>query len=71
MWIVPPAAGEEVSITRILYLTDFSKASLHAAPYAFSLARHYRAKLILLHVFEGDVDSIEGLARQRSLSRSG
>ena len=65
--IVPPAAGEEVRITRILYPTDFSKASLQAAPYAFSLARHYRAKLILLHVFEGNIHSIEGLARQRTL----
>jgi nucleotide-binding universal stress UspA family protein len=65
--IVPPAAGEEAKITRILYPTDFSKASLQAAPYAFSLARHYRAKLILLHVFEGNVHSIEGLTRQRTL----
>jgi len=65
--IVPPAAGEEVRITRILYPTDFSKASLQAAPYAFSLARHYRAQLILLHVFEGSIPSIEGLARQRTL----
>ena len=65
--IVPPAAGEEARITRILYPTDFSKASLQAAPYAFSLARHYRAKLILLHVFEGNIHSIEGLARQRTL----
>jgi len=65
--IVPPAAGEEVRITRILYPTDFSKASLQAAPYAFSLARHYEAKLILLHVFEGSIHSIEGLARQRTL----
>jgi nucleotide-binding universal stress UspA family protein len=70
--IVPPAAGEAVSITRILYPTDFSKASLQAAPYAFSLARHYRAKLILLHVFEGNIHSIEEqrLHVQKRLKRS-
>lgn len=34
----------------ILFATDFGEASLHALPYAISLANHYGAKLILLHV---------------------
>lgn len=63
--IVPPRAGEKVRIGRILYPTDFSKHSLQIAPYALSLARHYRAKLILLHVIQADVHSVAELKRQR------
>ncbi len=33
-----------------LFPTDFSAASLHALPYAISLANHFGAKLIVLHV---------------------
>ena len=46
--------------TRILYATDFSTASLAAAPHAISLAREHRAHLILLHCggHEGDVQAM-------------
>jgi len=33
-----------------LFPTDFSPASLHALPYAISLANHFGAKLVVLHV---------------------
>jgi len=66
--IVPPRAGERVRISRILYPTDFSQSSLRAAPYAFSLANHHRARLILLHVVEDTVvHSVADLNRQRQL----
>lgn len=42
--------------TRILYATDFSSASLAAAPHAISLAREHRAQLILLYCAGGGVD---------------
>lgn len=65
--IVPPSAEERSRIARILYPTDFSQHSLAAVPYAFSLARHHRAKLILLHVVERAGDSLADLNRQRKL----
>lgn len=50
--IVPPAAGEQsgLPIRTVLFPTSFSENSLRAAPYAFSLARRHRGRLILLHV---------------------
>jgi len=64
--IVPPRAGEHAGIGRIVYPTDFSKHSLQVAPHAMSLARHYRAKLILLHVVQGAaVNTVDELTRQR------
>lgn len=52
--------GPEVSVDpervadmpEILYATDFSQASLAAAPYAISLAQEHEARLALLHVIE-------------------
>lgn len=50
------------------YPTDFSQQSLQAAPHAFSLAHHFRAKLILLHVVEdAAVRSVADLTRRRGL----
>jgi nucleotide-binding universal stress UspA family protein len=64
--IVPPRVSEHAGIDRIVYPTDFSKHSLQVAPHALSLARRYRAKLILLHVVQGTaVHSLEELTRQR------
>jgi nucleotide-binding universal stress UspA family protein len=63
--IVPPRAGEHAGVGRILYPTDFSKHSLQVAPHALSLARRYRAKLILLHVVQGAAHSLDELTRQR------
>jgi nucleotide-binding universal stress UspA family protein len=47
-------------LSHILYATDFSSESLAAAPYAISLAREHRARLILLNCMEecGDVRSM-------------
>jgi len=54
--IVPPSATEDTpAVHNILYPTSFSKNSLRAAPYAFSLARRHRARLILLHVLPESV----------------
>ena len=64
--VVPPLTREQVVVRHILYPTDFSQYSLQVAPYAFSLARHYRAKLILLHVVEGAIiHSAADLERKR------
>jgi len=40
----------EVSLKQIIYATDFSADSAHAAPYALSLAQEYDAKITLVHV---------------------
>jgi len=39
-----------MKIERILFPTDFSEGSSHALPYAADFARHYNAKLYILHV---------------------
>jgi len=67
--VVPPAAGEQsgIPIRTVLFPTSFSENSLRAAPYAFSLARRHRARLILLHVsLEGTSSSEEDLVRLRA-----
>lgn len=47
----PALSGETpASLRTILYATDFSADSFHAAAYVLSMARHHRARLILLHV---------------------
>jgi nucleotide-binding universal stress UspA family protein len=45
--------SSEVNIAKILFATDFGRASQHAAPYACSMAREFKAVLSLLHVIEG------------------
>jgi nucleotide-binding universal stress UspA family protein len=39
-----------MKVERIVFPTDFSEGSSHALPYAVDLARHYDAKLYILHV---------------------
>lgn len=39
-----------MKVERILFPTDFSEGSFHALPYAVDLARHYNAKLYIIHV---------------------
>lgn len=39
-----------MEIKRILFSTDFSEGSAHAIPYVADLTRHYKAKLIIIHV---------------------
>ena len=59
--VVPPAVEEQsgVPVRRVLFPTSFSENSLRAAPYAFSLARRHRARLILLHVLPENPASSE------------
>ena len=51
-------------LTKILYPTDFSEASLEALKYAVSFARNCQAKLILMHVVNEKIFS-EGLSLAR------
>lgn len=46
-----PGTGD-AGLRRILYATDFTPQSLHAFGHALSLAQHYQAQLILLHVVQ-------------------
>ncbi len=46
----PKAASPQTEIPRILFATDFSSGSLHALPYALSLAQTNHARMTLLHV---------------------
>jgi len=39
-----------MKVENILFPTDFSAGSAHALPYAVDLARHYNAKLYIVHV---------------------
>jgi nucleotide-binding universal stress UspA family protein len=39
-----------MKVSKIMFPVDFSEGSEAAAPYALDLAKHYGAKLILLHV---------------------
>ncbi len=48
----PVGSGQAPKIKRVLYATDFSAASLGAAPHAFSLSRDFQSQLTLLHVIE-------------------
>jgi nucleotide-binding universal stress UspA family protein len=49
------------TISTILCPTDFSEYSNYAVPYAVSIARHHRAKIILLHVADLTVQNPEML----------
>lgn len=66
--VVPPAAEEQtgIPIRNVLFPTSFSQNSLRAAPYAFSLARRHRARLILLHVSPEPVGSEADLVQLRA-----
>jgi nucleotide-binding universal stress UspA family protein len=44
------------NFTKILFATDFSENSEHAFDYAFSLARKYDARLLIIHVINEPVD---------------
>jgi nucleotide-binding universal stress UspA family protein len=53
-------------VTRILFATDFSPGSLHALPYAISLAEEHQARITMLHVIEEvDEATMEFLDQQR------
>jgi nucleotide-binding universal stress UspA family protein len=57
-----PPVGSAREIGPFLFATDFSKASLHALPYAISSANHFGTKLVLLHVVS-NIPMPEGVAR--------
>lgn len=57
---VTHAAGADLNC--ILYATDFNPDSFAAARYAISLAKEYRAELILLHSVQNDEDEQEAAA---------
>lgn len=46
------ARKENSKIQKILFPTDFSGASIHAASYALSLAKSYKARLYVLHIVD-------------------
>lgn len=50
----------EPSIKHVIYATDFSAESAHAAPYALSLAQEYGAKITLAHVLPPEMRSNAG-----------
>jgi nucleotide-binding universal stress UspA family protein len=47
---VEPASGDIAAFRHIVFATDFSAGSLHALPYALSLAEENQASLSFLHV---------------------
>ena len=49
---VPASARTDGRFHRVLFATDFTPASVAAAPYAISLAQENQAELVLLHVIE-------------------
>lgn len=53
--------GGEIQFQHIVFATDFSKDSLAALPYAFSLAEEDQAQLALLHVVEQPAAGIVAL----------
>jgi nucleotide-binding universal stress UspA family protein len=53
-----------IKLKKILYPTDFSESSLEALRYAVSLARDYKARLVLMHVVNEQIFS-EGLSLPR------
>ena len=49
---VVPGLLEHEQLSRVLFATDFSEGSLHALPYALSLAEENDAELVLMHVMQ-------------------
>jgi nucleotide-binding universal stress UspA family protein len=48
--------GAMEKFDKILFALDFSENSEHAFDYAFSLARNYNARLVIIHVIQEPVD---------------
>ncbi|MEK6791074.1 MAG: universal stress protein [Deltaproteobacteria bacterium] len=51
------SAKDTIKIERILFPTDFSESSNHAAVWALSLARRHKAAVIVLHVLDTSLDA--------------
>ncbi|HEY6950866.1 MAG TPA: universal stress protein [Bacteroidota bacterium] len=60
----PIPSSNAWNVRTILCPTDFSEYSNYAIPYAVSVARHYRARIILLHVADLTVQNPELLAQK-------
>ncbi len=52
-------APREIEFSRVLFATDFSDESLAAAPYAFSLAQEFQARLTLMHAVKLPLEPLE------------
>ena len=65
------AASSRVSLTSVMFATDFSEASMQALPYAVGMASQYGSKLYLAHVIPiepylmGDPKAAERLRQAR------
>ncbi|HTR48794.1 MAG TPA: universal stress protein [Verrucomicrobiae bacterium] len=55
---------------RVLFASDFSEASMAAAPYALSMAQENQARLILLHVMKEPEPTIANQAREHAMSNA-
>ncbi len=63
---VGPHVSSELDFRHILCETDFSPASTHAMPFAFSLAQAYDASLLCLHVNDPDGKEPPVVAEQKT-----
>jgi nucleotide-binding universal stress UspA family protein len=52
-------APREIEFERVLFATDFSEESLAAAPFAFSLAQEFQARLTLMHSVRLPLEPLE------------
>ena len=60
----------EASLKHIIYATDFSSDSAHAAPYAISLAEEFNAKITLMHVLPPELRTRSDRNRLMSFFKS-
>jgi nucleotide-binding universal stress UspA family protein len=61
---VSAPSSAELAFRHILYATDFSHASAHAAPYAIALARAFSSEIDVLHVVSGEAMGQPDLLRE-------
>jgi nucleotide-binding universal stress UspA family protein len=54
-------APREINFKRVLFVTDFSPESLAAAPYAFSFAQEFQARLTLMHAVNRPLEPLESV----------
>lgn len=59
--------SREGGLKRVLYATDFTPQSLHAAGHAISLAQHYQTHLVMLHVMGSGASREEAERRLKEL----
>lgn len=54
-------APREIEFNRVVFATDFSEVSMAAAPYAFSLAQDFQARLTLMHAVGLPLEPMESV----------